>query len=68
MPIEKHLSLRAAARKAGIDSKTLKKWMAQDLRIIFPKVVHGSSILVRERDVERVIAARRDARLAIIHG
>jgi hypothetical protein len=60
--IQKHLSLRAASRMAGIDGKTLKQWLEQDLGICFPKVVHGSKILVLERDVELVLARRRDAR------
>ncbi len=62
MSIEKHLSLRAAAKRAGIDSKTLKDWMALDLGICFPKVRHGAKLLVLERDVEFVLAKRRDAR------
>lgn len=62
MSIEKHLSLRAAARQAGVDGKTLKDWMRLDLGICFPKVRHGAKLLVRERDVEFVLAKRRDAR------
>lgn len=62
MSIEKHLSLRNAARQAGIDGKTLKRWMALDLGVCFPKVMHGAKILVLERDVEFVLAKRRDAR------
>lgn len=62
MSIEKHLSLRKAARLAGISDKTLKDWIARDLGICFPKVVHGAKLLVRERDVEFVLAKRRDAR------
>lgn len=62
MSIQKHMSLRAAARLAGIDSKTLKEWMARDLGICFPKVVHGGKILVLEQDVQFVLAKRRDAR------
>jgi hypothetical protein len=60
--IEKHLSLRTAARMAGIDGKTLKDWMELDLDICFPKVRHGAKLLVLERDVEFVLAKRRDAR------
>jgi hypothetical protein len=59
---EKHLSLRTAARMAGIDGKTLKDWMELDLDICFPKVRHGAKLLVLERDVEFVLAKRRDAR------
>jgi hypothetical protein len=60
--IEKHLSLRTAARMAGIDGRTLKDWMELDLGICFPKVRHGAKLLVLERDVEFVLAKRRDAR------
>ena len=66
MAIEKHMSLREAARRAGVGHKALKKWLAQDLGICFPRVPHGSRILVRERDVERVLEKRRDARA--VHG
>lgn len=62
MAIEKHMSLRQAARLAGVGHKALKKWLAKDLGICFPKVRHGERILVRERDVERVLERRRDAR------
>lgn len=60
--IEKHLSLCTAARMAGIDGKTLKDWMELDLDICFPKVRHGAKLMVLERDVEFVLAKRRDAR------
>jgi len=56
------MSLRKAARLAGISDKTLKEWMSRDLNICFPKVPHGGKLLVRERDVEFVLAKRRDAR------
>lgn len=62
MSIERHMSLRAAARMAGIDGKTLKDWMRLDLGICFPRVRHGAKLLVLERDVEFVLAKRRDAR------
>jgi AraC-like DNA-binding protein len=62
MSIEKHLSLRKAAQLAGISDKTLKDWLTHDLGICFPKVVHGAKLLVLERDVEFVLAKRRDAR------
>lgn len=62
MAIEKHLSLRKAARLAGIDCKTLKRWMELEMGICFPKVRHGSIILVRERDVELALEKHRDAR------
>jgi predicted site-specific integrase-resolvase len=62
MSIEKHLSLNQAARMGGISGKTLKVWMERDLGICFPVVVHGAKLLVLERDVEFVLAKRRDAR------
>jgi len=62
MAIEKHLSLNAAAKQAGVGRDALKRWLAKDLGICFPRVPHGSKILVRERDVEFVLAKRRDAR------
>jgi predicted site-specific integrase-resolvase len=64
MPIQKHLSLRKAARIAGIDSKTLKRWMERELGYCFPKVRHGSCILVLERDVELVLERHRSAQAA----
>jgi AraC-like DNA-binding protein len=57
-----HLSLNAAAKQAGVGRKALKTWLARDLGICFPRVPHGSKILVRQRDVEYVLARRRDAR------
>jgi hypothetical protein len=62
MAIEKHISLHAAAKKAGVGDDALKRWLALDLGICFPKVPRGSKILVRERDVELVLQKRRDAR------
>jgi AraC-like DNA-binding protein len=62
--IEKHLCLREAARQAGVGSKALKRWLAKELGICFPKVPRGSKIMVRERDVELVLARHRDARAA----
>lgn len=62
MSIQKHMSLSQAAKLAGVTSKTIKRWLADDLGICFPKVGHGAKLLVLERDVERVLARRRDAR------
>jgi hypothetical protein len=65
--IEKHMSLREAARRSGVGSKSLKRWMAAELRICFPRTRHGEKILVRERDVEYVLARHRDARNVRAH-
>lgn len=62
MAIEQHISLRAAAKRAGVGDDALKRWLQKDLGICFPKVPRGSKILVRVTDVERVLAKRRDAR------
>ena len=62
MAIEKHVCLREAARQSGVGRKALKRWLQKDLGICFPKVPRGSKIMVRERDVERVLEKRRDAR------
>lgn len=60
--IEKHLSLREAARRIGIQPQTLKRWMHQELGIIFPRVRHGAKLIVLESDVEVVLERKRDAR------
>lgn len=60
--IEKHISLHAAAKQAGVGDDALKRWLQKELGICFPKVPRGSKILVLERDVELVLAKRRDAR------
>ena len=60
--IEKHLCLREAARKSGVGHRALKNWLQKELGICFPKVPRGSKIMVRERDVETVLARHRDAR------
>jgi hypothetical protein len=62
MIAEKLYSLSAAARLVGVRGETLKRWLRQDLNICLPRVRNGSKILIRERDIERVVARRRDAR------
>jgi hypothetical protein len=59
---QKHISLNEASKRSGVGRKALKRWLARDLGICFPRVPHGSKILVRVVDVERVLARRRDAR------
>jgi predicted site-specific integrase-resolvase len=65
MPLERHYSLREAARLVGIDPRVLKRWLLQDLGILVPRVRRGGKTMIRERDVERVLEKRRDARAAI---
>jgi predicted site-specific integrase-resolvase len=62
MIAEKHYSLRAAARLVGVAPKTIKRWLAEDLNICLPRVRRGGKVLIREQDIERVVARRRDAR------
>lgn len=58
---EKHYSLRAAARELGVGPRALKNWLRQDLGIVIPRVRRGSKVLIRERDIERLIERRRTA-------
>jgi transposase len=55
MAIEKHYSLRQAAKLIGISRSTLKRWMAADLAIVLPRLGHGHKVLIRERDLEIVL-------------
>lgn len=59
---EQYTSLRQAARLAGIGPKALKRWLEKDLGIRFPRVGRGSRIIVRQKDVDYVLALRSDAR------
>lgn len=60
--IEKHYSINRAAKIAGITDKTLKRWLQEDLGIVFPRVRHGAKLLVRQADVMLILAKRRDVR------
>ena len=60
--LEKHISLRKAALQVGVSHHTLKIWLREDLGILIPFVKRGSKTLVRERDVQRLLEKRRDAR------
>lgn len=65
MALEKHYSLRKAAELIGVDRGTLRAWLEKDLGIILPRVRRGGRVMIRERDVEKVIEKRRDARTAV---
>lgn len=58
------LSLRKAAREAGIDRHTLRSWLAE-VGITLPAVKRGSKILILEAEllaaIERHSAHRRTA-------
>jgi len=57
MALEKAYSLRAAAKLIGISSDTLKRWLAEELGLVLPRVSRGSKILIRESHVEMVYRA-----------
>jgi predicted site-specific integrase-resolvase len=65
MPLEKHYSLSSAAKVIGVDRETLKAWLRTDLGIVLPRVRHGGKVLIRERDLETILARRRMASLAV---
>lgn len=56
--MERYVSLRKAAREAGIARSTLKLWLAQDLSLVLPPVRRGSKVLLRMSDVEFVMRKR----------
>ena len=59
--LEKHYSLSEAARRIGVRRHTLKRWLCLE-GILLPRVRHGAKVMIRERDIERVLEIRRDAR------
>lgn len=61
MALEKHLSLRRASELIGVSHHTLKAWLRQ-AGILVPSLGKGRKAMIRERDVEMVVAKRRDAR------
>ena len=58
---ERTYSLSAAAREIGIGRHALKHWLRQELGIVIPRVRRGSKVLIRERDLDRIIERRRTA-------
>ncbi len=52
--IERTASLRKWASLIGISSDTLKRWLAEELGLVLPRVSRGSKILIRESHVETV--------------
>jgi predicted site-specific integrase-resolvase len=56
--IEKTASLQSWAKQIGIHRDTLKRWLAEDLGMVLPRVANGSKVLIRERDVEIVVRKR----------
>jgi predicted site-specific integrase-resolvase len=63
MSLEPHFSLSGAAKRIGVDRSTLKRWLRLE-GIILPRVRHGAKVLIRERDIERIVEKRRDARFS----
>ena len=58
MTLEKMYSLSQAAKIIGIQPKTLKRWLAEDLGMVLPRVARGGKALIRERDIEIVVRKR----------
>jgi hypothetical protein len=56
--IEKSSSLRSWALRIGVQPKTLKRWLAEDLGMVLPRVARGSKVLIRESDIEIVLRKR----------
>lgn len=52
--IERTASLRKWALMIGISPDTLKRWLAEELGLVLPRVSRGSKILIRESHVEMV--------------
>jgi predicted transcriptional regulator len=61
--IERQYSLRRAAKLIGVSRPTVKKWLAEDLGLQFPRVERGSKLLVSGKQIEFLIR-RRAARKA----
>lgn len=60
--IEKHYSISKAAKLCGVSFKTMKRWLKQDLGIVFPRIENGSKLLVTNADVMKILNMRRDVR------
>lgn len=58
MAIEKRYSLSAAARLAGVNRDTLRRWLFIDLGIRTPTVTRGSRILLTEAQINAVLSKR----------
>jgi excisionase family DNA binding protein len=56
--MERTYSISQAAKLVGVGRKTLKRWLAADLAIVMPQVKLGSKVLIREKDIERVVQKR----------
>ena len=54
--LDRMLPLGKAARMIGIDARTLRGWLEDERGIVFPRLGHGSSPLVKLADVQAVIA------------
>ena len=61
--MERYLSLRKAAKEAGVCRETLKARLGEDLGILVPPVRQGSKVLIRMSDVEFVLRKRSARRM-----
>lgn len=55
--IERCYSISAAAKSIGVERHTLKRWLLE-IGLVLPEVRRGSRQMIRESDLERVIAKR----------
>ncbi|HEY6127430.1 MAG TPA: helix-turn-helix domain-containing protein [Candidatus Acidoferrum sp.] len=55
MTIQKHYSIRQAAKLIGISRNTLRRWLETDLGFRMPQVAQGSKILLSEMQLEAVL-------------
>lgn len=62
--IERHYSLRAAAKLVGVGHPTLAKWLKEDLGLELPKVPRGSKVLISATQIEFVMKRREPQAVA----
>ena len=59
MSIERHYSLRRAAKLVGVSHHTLKKWLREDLGRETARVPRGSKVLISGTELEFVLRRRK---------
>lgn len=57
MSVERCFSISKAAKSIGVERHTLKRWLLE-IGLVLPEVRRGSRQMIRESDLERVIAKR----------
>jgi len=59
--IKKQYSLNDAAKLVGVNRTALFNWFRQ-VGIVIPHVRNGSKVMLRERDIERILEKQREVR------